>query len=372
MGAKYASSLAEAEFDGTFMGSHLETPEDIKGYPYFPTGTGSLLQKLLTREVWEQCKDRRDKFGFTFRQAIFSGSKWTNSGVGVYAGSHDSYYAFAPFFDKVIEAYHGHKPTDKHISSMDYNQLNCPPFPADEDKMINSTRIRVARNLAAYPLGTAVTREQRLEVESLVTSALAEFKGDLAGKYYSLAKMTDAERKQLIADHFLFKGGDKYLQSAGLEREWPEARGIYHNNNKTFLVWVNEEDQLRIISMQKGSNIKQVFERLSIAAGKIEEKAKFANDEHLGYISNCPTNLGTGLRASVHINLPKLMKNKELHQSIADKYHVQIRGIHGEHTETDDGVFDISNLRRLGRNEVQLVQDMYDGVKAMIRAEKSL
>merc|ERR1719183_2216051 len=126
--------------------------------------------------------------------------------------------------------------------------------------------------------------------------------------------MTDAERKQLIADHFLFKGGDKYLQSAGLERDWPEARGIYHNNNNTFLVWVNEEDHLRIISMQPGSNILEVFTRLSKAAGLIEQKAKFANDEHLGYISNCPTNLGTGLRASVHIHLPKLgLKNKDLH-----------------------------------------------------------
>lgn len=255
---------------------------------------------------------------------------------------------------------------------MDYNLLKCPPFPADEDKMINSTRIRVARNLAQFPLGTCVTRDERLEIERLVTSALAEFQGELAGKYYSLGKMTDAERKQLIADHFLFKGGDKYLESCGLERDWPEARGIFHNHNKTFLVWVNEEDQLRIISMQPGSNILEVFKRLSIAAGKIEEKAKFANDEHLGYISNCPTNLGTGLRASVHINLPKLMKKPAEMQAIADKYHVQIRGIHGEHTETDDGVFDISNLRRLGRNEVQLVQDMYDGVKAMIRAEKSL
>jgi len=274
--------------------------------------------------------------------------------------------------DKLIEKYHGHGPKDKHISSMDFNKLKCPPFPADEDKMINSTRIRVARNLAAFPLGTAVTRAERLQIEKLVTSALSEFDGDLKGKYYSLAKMTQNEKKSLIADHFLFKGGDKYLESCGLERDWPEARGIYHNDNKTFLVWVNEEDQLRIISMQQGSNILEVFKRLSVAAGKIEEKAKFANDEHLGYISNCPTNLGTGLRASVHINLPKLMKAKDLHQSIADKYHVQIRGIHGEHTETDDGVFDISNLRRLGRNEVQLVQDMYDGVKAMIRAEKSL
>merc|ERR1711907_805980 len=320
----------------------------------------------------EQCKDRRDKFGFTFRQAIFSGSKWTNSGVGVYAGSHDSYYAFAPFMDKIIQAYHGHSPTDKHISSMDYNSLNTPAFPPDEDKMINSTRIRVARNLAAYPLGTQISRSDRKEVERLVTSALSEFTGDLKGKYYSLETMTDDEKKQLIADHFLFKGGDKYLESCGLERDWPESRGIFHNDAKTFLVWVNEEDQLRIISMQQGSNIRQVFERLSIASAAIEAKTKFASDDHLGYITSCPTNLGTGMRASVHIHLPKLQKNQKMMQEIADRYYVQIRGAHGEHTETDDGIFDISNLRRLGRNEVQLTQDMYDGVKALIAAEKSL
>jgi len=255
---------------------------------------------------------------------------------------------------------------------MDYTQLNCPDFPPDEDRMINSTRIRVARNLADYPLGTAVTAQQRREIETKVTTALASFEGELKGKYYSLGSMTDSERKQLIADHFLFKGGDKYLESCGLEREWPEARGIFHNDNKTFLVWVNEEDQLRIISMQPGSNIRQVFERLSIAAGKIEKIAKFANDEHLGYITSCPTNLGTGMRASVHIKLPKLGRNKSQFQAIADKYYVDIRGAHGEHTETDDGVFDISNKRRLGRSEVDLVQDMYNGVKAMIAAEKRL
>ena len=186
-------------------------------------------------------------------------------------------------------------------------------------------------------------------------TALSRFEGELKGKYYSLGGMSDGERKQLIQDHFLFKGGDKYLESCGLEREWPEARGIFHNDNKTFLVWVNEEDQLRIISMQPGSNIRQVFERLSLAAGKIEKVAKFANDEHLGYITSCPTNLGTALRASVHIKLPKLMKNKDKFNAIADKYHVQIRGIHGEHTETNDGTFDISNKRRLGRSERALV-----------------
>ena len=78
------------------------------------------------------------------------------------------------------------------------------------------------------------------------------------------------------------------------------------------------------------------------------------------------------MRASVHIHLPKLGAQKEKFQEIADKYFVQIRGAHGEHTETNDHIYDISNKRRLGRSEVDLAQDMYDGVKAMIEAEKSL
>ena len=81
--------------------------------------------------------------------------------------------------------------------------------------------------------------------------------------------MTDADRKQLIEDHFLFKEGDRFLESCGLNRDWPAGRGIFHNKEKTFLIWVNEEDQLRIISMQKGADIGAVFKRLSVAAAAI-------------------------------------------------------------------------------------------------------
>lgn len=157
-----------------------------------------------------------------------------------------------------------------------------------------------------------------------------------------------------------------------MNREWPEGRGIYHNDAKTFLVWVNEEDQLRIISMQQGANLHEVFDRLSRGANTIEKVAKFAHDSHLGYITSCPTNLGTALRASVHIRLPKLSQQWDEFQKIADKYYVQIRGTDGEHSESKEPVYDISNKRRLGRSERDLVQDMYDGVKAMIEKEKSL
>ena len=124
--------------------------------------------------------------------------------------------------------------------------------------------------------------------------------------------------------------------------------------------------------MQPGADIREVFERLSRAATAIEARAQFLHNNHVGYITSCPTNLGTALRASVHIHLPKLAQNWPRFQAIADQYNVQIRGSHGEHSDTSDGIFDISNKRRLGRSEKDLVQDMYDGVKAMMQAELSL
>lgn len=126
---------------------------------------------------------------------------------------------------------------------------------------------------------------------------------------------------------------------------------------------------MRIISMQNGSGIAEVFERLCRAAQHIETVCEFAHDEHLGYITSCPTNLGTAMRASVHIALPKLAKDQSKIDAICDEYYVQKRGIHGEHTETDDGVYDISNRRRLGKSEKGLVQDMINGVKALMEAE---
>jgi len=302
---------------------------------------------------------------------LLSGCQNVDSGIGCYAGSHDSYKTFSDFFDKVVQDYHGHAPDAIHTSKMDPAEMQCPPLPEDEAAMIVSTRIRVGRNLEGFPLGPGVTKEQRDEIMDKVVTACNTFEGDLKGTFYPLAGMSAANQKQLIEDHFLFKQGDRFLEACGLNRNWPSGRGIFHNDAKTFLVWVNEEDQLRIISMQQGADIGAVFDRLARAAAHIETVCKFAHDDHLGYITSCPTNLGTALRASVHIKLPKLSADMPRFQAIADKFNVQIRGIHGEHTETNDGTYDISNKRRLGFGEVDLVQDMYNGIKEMIAAEKS-
>merc|ERR1712228_363893 len=109
-------------------------------------------------------------------------------------------------------------------------------------------------------------------------------------------------------------------------------------------------------------NIRQVFQRLSMVASKIEMKAKFANDEHFGYVTVNPGNLGTGLRASMWVMLPKLSKDQI--KKIADQHFVGF-----ESSDKAKSEYRIFNKRSLGRNEVELVQDMYKGVQAMIKAQ---
>lgn len=225
--------------------------------------------------------------------------------------------------------------------------------------------------MAEFPLNPWVTRDQRIEVEKQVTESLATLEGDLSGNYFPLAGMSEEIRKQLVDDHFLFKKGDRFLESCGANRDWPESRGIFHSADKRFLVWVNEEDQLRIISMQQGADIRGVFERLSRAITTMEAKIKFASNEHLGVISSCPTNLGTAMRASVHIKVPNAAKQPNFKEWF-DQRQLSVRGIHGEHSESEGGVYDISNKRRLGLSEVECVQAMYDGVVELIKWEQEL
>merc|ERR1712218_309169 len=223
------------------------------------------------------------------------------------------------------------------------------------------------------------TKQQRIDVENLMKNAFEKLSDDLAGKYFPLLGMSEQVRQQLVDDHFLFMSGDPNLIAAGMERDWPEGRGIFHNVAKTFLTWVNEEDQLRIISMQKGGDVRGVFDRLARgikAVGdsvKAESGKEFLLDPRLGYLHSCPTNLGTGMRASVHVDLPGWTKEglpalKARYEELA----VQPRGTRGESGGQTGVTYDISNKHRLGYSEVQLVQTMIDGVNTLVKEDKDL
>jgi creatine kinase len=328
-----------------------------------------LMRKYATAEVMEQLKGVVTPHGWTAEKAIQSGIDNIDSNIGMYAGDPESYTMLASLFDPIIREYHKYEMTG-HKSDFSLKGLEIVDLDP-EGKYVVSTRIRVGRNFAKYAFPSAVSPEDRASLEAEVVEALSSLTGDLAGKYYSLGGMTEEERAQMVADHFLFKQGDRFLESAGVNRDWPNNRGIFFSNDKKFLVWISEEDSMRIISMQQGADVAEVFSRLSTALDHINQKINFAFDDVRGYHTTCPTNLGTAMRASVHIKIPKLSAQPNF-EEVCKELGLSIRGVHGEHSESSDGIYDISNKRRLGITEREIFEQLYAGVKKLIELESSL
>jgi len=345
----------------------------------FPTikSEHSLVAKHVTKEKWDKlCGIETATSGFTLAKAIACAVEFDDQHCGIYAGDGDSYKDFAEVFDPIIQEYHGISADSTHTSDMDAGKISGN---IEDDVPVKSTRIRVGRSIEGFGLSPGITKEQRLEMEGLMKNAFGKFEGDLSGEYFPLTGMDEAVRQQLVDDHFLFMSGDKNLQAAGMERDWPEGRGIFHNKDKTFLVWVNEEDQLRIISMQQGGDVKGVFERLARGIKAVQDSVKaesgkdFMLDEKYGYLHSCPTNLGTGMRASVHVDLPGWTKEGlPALKKRCEELHLQPRGTRGESGGQTGITYDISNKHRLGYTEVELVQKMIDGVNTLWKEDKEL
>merc|ERR1719327_172347 len=337
----------------------------------------SLVAKHVTKDKWDQLKNITTKTsGFTLAKAIACAVQFNNQHCGIYAGDWDSYKDFAPVFDPLIQEYHGISPDAKHTSDMDVAKIKGN---IESDVPVYSARIRVGRSIDGFGLSPGITKDQRVGVEKLMINAVKSFPSDLAGNYYPLTGMDEKVRQQLVDDHFLFVSGDRNLTVAGMERDWPEGRGIFHNAAKTFLLWVNEEDQMRIISMEKGGDVKGVFSRLAHGIKAVGDSVKaecgkdFALSEQYGYIHSCPTNLGTGMRASVMIDLPGYTKEGlDALKKRCEELAVQPRGTRGESGGFDGCTYDVSNKHRLGHSEVELIQTMIDGVNTLWEEDKAL
>merc|ERR1739846_75075 len=352
------------------MGEDKELQKKYFGDFPFIASQHSLVAKHVTKEKWDQLKNITTKTsGFTLSKAIACAVQFNNQHCGIYAGDWDSYKDFAPVFDPLIQEYHGISSSAKHTSDMDVAKIKGN---IAEDVPVHSCRIRVGRSIDGFGLSPGITKDQRLGVEGLMKNAVKNFPADLAGQYYPLTGMQENIRQQLVDDHFLFVSGDRNLIVAGMERDWPEGRGIFHNEAKTFLLWVNEEDQMRIISMEKGGDVKGVFSRLARGIKAVGDSVKaesgkdFALSEQYGFIHSCPTNLGTGMRASVHVDLPGWTKESvDKLKARCEELAVQPRGTRGESGGQTGCTYDISNKHRLGYSEVQLVQVMIDGVNTL-------
>ncbi|XP_030758165.1 arginine kinase-like [Sitophilus oryzae] len=336
----------------------------------FKSDSPSMLKRFLIKEMFDKLKFKKTSFGSTLLDCIQSGLENLDSGIGVYAADPECYSVFADLFDQIIQEYHTFSPSARQPPT-DWGPSNAFGNLDPTGQFVVSTRVRCCRTLKGFPLNPCMTEDHYKEIENLMQPTFSNLSGELKGTYNPLVGMPKDVQQKLIDDHYLFKEGDRFLQAANACRFWPTGRGIYFNAKKSFLVWICEEDHLRIMSMQPGGNVGEVFGRMVNGVKEIQKNNEFVASDRFGYLTFCPTNLGTTIRASVHIKVPKLAGDMTKFKDLADKYHLQIRGAAGEHSESKDGVYDLSNKRRLGLTEYQCMKEMYDGITEIIKAEKA-
>ncbi|CAF0924764.1 unnamed protein product, partial [Didymodactylos carnosus] len=332
----------------------------------------SLTQKyflwLQPCEIWCLLR-KKTQYGSTLYDCVKSALENPDSSIGLYAPDPECYDVFRCLFWPVIMDYHK---VDVRTLTFKHNFGNpddLPDLSSQLNEMIVSTRARVGRTIAGFPMTAKLTVDQRLELEDRIKSALQDLDGDLAGEYKSLKDISENEQAQLREKHILFQeSNDRHLESAGGYLNWPVGRGVYVSRDENFIVWVCEEDHIRIISLSNHANMREVYGRLTRAVETLNKRLDFVQHQRLGFLTFCPTNIGTALRASVHVCIPRLEKSGELNE-FANKFNIQVRGTGGEHTEAKGSIYDLSNSVRLGKSEKDLIMEMWRGIEAILERE---
>ena len=328
----------------------------------------SLLKRFLTQKLFDHLKRYVTSTGANLLTIIQPGVHNLQSEVGVYVADVASYTVFAPLLDPIIYTCHSLWP-DAYQPATFWGTPSSLKNLDPSNRYIISTRVRCCRSLLGFPFNPRLKREEYQRIEALARNALYRLPCGSDGTYHSLADIKEDAREQLVNEHVLFPDRDKYMESGGARNFWPIGRGVFFNGDKTLIAWVNEEEHLRVISQQEGGNLPQVYLRLVTAMSSLESMLEFAFDGTLGHLTMCPKNLGTALRASVQIRLPRLARNKRRLAELAARHNLRVRQDRGEHVGCGPGVFDLSNRRRLGLTEFEAVQQMQEGVLQMIKIE---
>ncbi len=323
------------------------------------------------------------------QKCLNSGIENPDSEMGCYACQPSDYDDFQPFFSKVLARHHKVAEDARHVN--DWNLKGVAGLP--EDGILDiaklgipalSMRVRVGRNLKEFALPGSMTKDDRIRLENRMMAVFDKLIAmpDFGGAYYSLTPgnpcfIDNVRYNELVDAHIMFKrmDTDRYLTAAGIAADWPYGRGCYVSADREFIIWVGEEDQLRIMCMKRGTILNEVFDRLKSALDVVEgiEGMEFAYSADYGVVTSCPTNLGTGMRASLHIALPNLTADgtDTRAKAIARPLGLSVRGIGGEHTPIGvDGTLDISPSARFCITEAEIVAALYNGI-VLLKDEES-
>ncbi|NMA91531.1 MAG: protein arginine kinase [Firmicutes bacterium] len=233
-----------------------------------------------------------------------------------------------------------------------------------EEEVVVSVRVRIARNLVKLPFPYLATDEQTTKIQNIIAGAAA--KQGSAFKDFSFMPMEglDGVQKQILVE--------KHMVSPYLARNSHNG-ALFLRNDGAVSIMINEEDHLRIQSILPGLQLEEAWQEANRYDDLLEGKIDFAFDERFGYLTACPTNVGTGLRASVMLHLPALILTKQISRLLTalSQVGLAVRGLYGEGTEVIGNLVQISNQVTLGQPESEILRNLEGITRQVISQEQS-
>ena len=229
--------------------------------------------------------------------------------------------------------------------------------------VVISTRIRLARNLKDYPFPCKLNSQGREKVIEKVRDAVKKSNSPVASdfSFIKMSELTSSQSVSLV---------EKRLVSPEFISE-TDGRALLISKDECLSIMINEEDHIRLQVITKGLSLEQAYDTADKLDTLLDEKLDFAFDEKLGYLTQCPTNLGTGMRASVMLHLPALEKSRAISRIAGNlsKLGLTIRGAHGEGTEPKGALYQLSNQVTLGISEKAAIENLKNITEQLIAQE---
>ncbi len=225
-----------------------------------------------------------------------------------------------------------------------------------------STRIRLARNLSEFPFPGRAETAQRRAVLTKCLDAMHDIKELDSSLAVEVDDLSELERQILV---------EKHLISRELS-EVEEASGIILSKDRNCCIMINEEDHLRIQVLLPGLDFKKVWKRVDQLDSHIETEIPYAYDGELGFLTACPTNLGTGMRASAMMHLPGLVMSKNMDKVVnaVNQLGFAVRGLFGEGSDASGSIFQISNQQTLGESEGAIIERLDKTLQNLVKQEE--
>jgi protein arginine kinase len=249
---------------------------------------------------------------------------------------------------------------------MGIHEFLAPPAetarrPGPHDRIVMSSRVRLARNLREFPFpGWAKKAERMLVYESVrpAVESLPELKDCFSE---AMDKLSALDRQILVERHLISR--EHAAKGVG--------SGLVLNRDEMLCVMINEEDHLRMQALRPGLQLRQAWAAIDAVDSQLEKRLNYAFSSELGYLTACPTNLGTGIRVSAMLHLPGLVLAEQMNAIIqsVNKLGLAVRGLYGEGTEALGNVFQVSNQMTLGETESAIVERLEKVLAQIIEYE---